>query len=214
MTEQNDNPIIRHLEHDFLSPLLQEHGFKQRGLTWNQAVDDMVRVLDVQLSKFSGPDRIDLTVNVGIWMRPVWRVSSAKKAPAFIEEHDCWPSFRIGQVMAEFHRDAIDKWWTLVKIDDVRSVGVDMRESISSFCVPFLKRFSSLVDVKRFYDAADLRIMPGGKLQLAILNNLLGDRESYERLIADLADKKFSFWHARVAEVVNRLDGWSRSIPR
>jgi hypothetical protein len=165
-----------------------------------------VDVLDVQVSRYSGPDQISLTINVGIWMRTVWIINSGKKARTFIEEHDCWPSFRIGQVMADFGPDALDAWWKLTSEDDVERVGIELCSKLSEKCLPFVNRFNTLEDVKAFYDAKKLRLMPGGKLYLAILNYLLGDREGYERLMADFADKKLSAWRPRVAEVIQRLE--------
>lgn len=206
--------MIRTLERDFLSPLLQQHGFKKKDLTWNRAVDDIVHVLDVQISKFSGPDRIDLTINVGILMRPVWMIYSAKTPPAFVKEQDCWPSFRVGNLLADFRRDAKDVWWTLTSEDDVERVGVELCTIVSDKCAPFLDGFRSPEDVKRFYDTTELRLMPGGKLYLAILNYLLGDHAGYERLIAGFADKKLRAWQPRVAEVVQRLENSTRGIPR
>lgn len=199
--------MIRKLEKTFLSPLLGQYGFKKKGLAWNYGAGDIVRVLDFQISKFSSPDRIDFTINLGIWMRPVWTVYTGKQAPAFIKEGDCWPSYRVGQVLADFRPDATDLWWTLTSEDEVERIGGEVCTIVSDKCLPFLNRFRSLEDVKRFYDTVELRLMPGGKLYLAILSHLLGDRAAYDRLIAEFADKRLSAWQPKVAETIQRLHG-------
>jgi hypothetical protein len=206
--------MIRALEGNFLSPLLKRHGFKRKSLTWNRASGDIVHVIDAQVSRFSGPDRVDLTVNVGIWARPLWIIYSAKETPSFVREHDCWPCFRIGQLLADFRRDAKDVWWKLTGEADVEMVGTELCSALSDKCIPFLNGFRSLEDLKRFCDTtADLRLMPGGKLYLAILNYKVGDRAGYERLITEFADEKLRAWQARVAEVVERLEASTGSIP-
>jgi hypothetical protein len=205
--------MIRKLDKAFLSPLLGQHGFKKKGLAWNHGSGDIVHVLDFQISKFSGPDRIDFTINLGIWMRPLWMVYTGKQTPAFIKESDCWPSYRVGQVLADFRPDAKDLWWVLTNEDEVERVGVEVGTIVSDKCLPFLSRFRSLEDVKRFYETVELRLMPGGKLYLAILSHLLGDRAAYDRLMADFTDKKLSAWQPKVAEVTQRLQGRRESVP-
>lgn len=202
--------MIRKLDKTFLSPLLGQRGFKKKGLAWNHGPGDIVHVLDFQISKFSDPGRIDFTINLGIWMRPVWTVYTGKQTPAFIKESDCWPSYRVGQVLADFRSDAKDLWWVLTSEDDVERIGVEICTIVSDKCLPFLDRFKSLEDVKQFYDTVELRLMPGGKLYLAVLSNLLGDRAAYDRLIADFTDKRLSAWQPKVAEVIQRLQ--SREI--
>ena len=200
--------MIRKLDKTFFSALLQQHGFKKRGLTWNQCSGDIVRVVDYQISKFSSSDRIDFTINLGIWMRPVWAVYTGRQAPKFIKEGDCWPSYRIGQVLADFRSDANDLWWTVTSEDEVERTGGEVCTMMSDKCLPFLNRFRSIEDVKRFYDTVGLRLMPGGKLYLAILSHLLGDRVAYDRLIAEFTDKRLSAWQPKVEEVIRRLHNW------
>jgi hypothetical protein len=205
--------MIRKLDKTFLSPLLGQHGFKKKGLVWNCGSDDIVHVLDFQISTFGGPDRTDFTINVGIWARPVWMVLSGRTPPTFIKEGDCHMIFRVGQVLAGFRPDAKDLWWTLTSEDDVERVGVEICSIVSDECLPFLSRFSSLEDVKRFYDTTELRLMPGEKLYCAVLNHLLGDRAAYDRLMAEFTDKKLSAWQPRVAEVTQRLQGRTGRVP-
>jgi hypothetical protein len=188
-----------------LSPLLFENGFKKRGLTWNRGSGEIVQVLDLQKSKFSDAERIDFTINVGIWARPVWMVLSGATPPRFIKESDCYTSFRVGQLLADFCPKATDLWWILTNENDVERVGVEVRTIVSDKCLPFLDRFRSLEDVKQFYDSTELRLMPGEKLYCAVLNHLLGDHAAYDRLMADFKDKKLSAWQPRVAEVTQRL---------
>jgi hypothetical protein len=99
-----NNPIKELIAHG-LGPRLRESGFKKRETTWNRRIEGVQHVVDLQVSRDS------FTLNFGVFLEEVWRVCWLKPAPRFIHESDCFPRFRIGQLLSGFQETALDKWW-------------------------------------------------------------------------------------------------------
>lgn len=86
---------VKEIIRDYIAPGLKEAGFEKSGATWNCRIDGVVYVVDLQSSR-SGSDRVDFTLNFGIWVEDVWKICWAKDNPRFIREEDCFPRFRVG----------------------------------------------------------------------------------------------------------------------
>ena len=90
-----------------LSQHLKEAGFKKQKTTWNRRIDGVRHVVDLQVSRDS------FTLNFGAFLEEVWEVVWLKPAPRFVHESDCFPRFRIGELLSGFQENALDRWWKL-----------------------------------------------------------------------------------------------------
>jgi hypothetical protein len=198
--------MIHVLDKKFLAPLLRGQGFKKKNLTWNRTNVDIVHVLDIQLSRFSNLEEIQLTVNIGICMHAVRAIYWGKEIPSFIEEIDCFPRFRIGKFLSDFQPDALDRWWSLRNKDDIDKVGRELQVILSERVIPFLNRITTMPQVKIFCDANPLHLFPADKLNFAILDYLMDDRVGYHTFIAEFSDKKLAAWQPKLSDIVGRLE--------
>lgn len=169
----------------------------------------MVHVLDIQTSRWHGDKTAVFTMNLGIWIEQVWRISRDKPVPTTIKEIDCFPRWRISYPMGS----ATDVWWT-VGARDVDGVGLELQGILLEKCIPFMDTLDSLSAVMAVAENPVLRRPPPGLLAYAVMKHLLGEpAEAKSHLSALLVNPKASDWHDHANIVLERLACLPQDFP-
>jgi hypothetical protein len=163
----------------------------------------MIHVVDIQVDRWSSEQNASFTMNLGVCVERVWRIVWDEPLPAPVKEVDCFPRWRIGDVMMGRPGDV---WWTVETSADLERTGSELREVLKEKCIPFMDKLTSLEAVVAAASAPMLRRHPAGLLGYAILKHLTGGvAEAAQLLNALLADPKGEAWHERVRGIVERL---------
>lgn len=139
-----------------------------------------------------------VTIGVGVLHSEVHRTCWGTEPGTVVEEPSCTVRARIGQLI-----DDKDLWWLL----DDRRILDDISEKTTAFALPFLERMHSLEVMKEFLTITQVtkHKYPPPIIYLAILMNLLEDREGGCKLLAELGGNTVGAWKLRIREVAGRL---------
>ncbi|HEY3520103.1 MAG TPA: DUF4304 domain-containing protein [Rhodanobacteraceae bacterium] len=175
---------------DLLKPL----GFHRRVAAWNREAGHLVEVIETQVSKAEDT----ITVNAGVLDRDVYLKLWGSQSPEFIDEPACTVRARVGELVA-----GKDLWWSLTN----ERVGEEIVKAIIEQLLPFLKRMHSRQDMVQWLTRGDVikKKYPLPIINLAILQNLLGESSEACALLANLEKKIIGAWRTRVVEVAERL---------
>ena len=135
---------------EWVTPLLEPHGFRKRNNVYERRVGDTAWIVDVQWSRWKSTDRAEFTLNCGVFVAGVTSVYFNRPDPSRIQVTDCCIHTRIG-MLAE---DKLDKWWRF-QADDVaaqvdRSIGEEASSRLRAHVIPFLNRFQTPQDALEF----------------------------------------------------------------
>ena len=201
--------LIASLVKNHIAPVLSSHGFRRTRLVWNRRLLCVVHVLDIQTSRWHGDKTAVFTMNLGIWIEQLWRISWDKPVPTTVKEIDCFPRWRISYPMGS----ATDVWWT-VGARDVEGVGLELQRILLEKCIPFMDALNSISAVVAAAADPVLRRFPAELLSYAILKHLFGEpAEASQILNALLADPKAEAWHPRVSGILERLACLPQNFP-
>jgi hypothetical protein len=132
-----------------LNDFYKGSGFRRKGHTYNRTLDfSIVHVINFQMGAYHFEQGYEIpglrynlygrfTVNIGIFIPPVYKLDIGKDVPKFISELHCQIRQRIGHLLP-IQRDC---WWTLKAKPQI--IATDMRNHFNKFVFPFLERFSS-----------------------------------------------------------------------
>lgn len=190
-----------------IDEVLQGRGFKREGLTWSRDYDGIIQLLNLQRSRFDAPGTFDVTLNIGIWIEHVWKICWNKPVPKVIRVEECFPQFRIAQLLSDFSPKTKDKWWRGTNLDDADRIGKELAILVKNRVLPFLEHHISEATIKELVTSnVLLTSQPAEKIYLSILAHRTGDERFCEKLLNELQqDKKLSAWHERVKSVRYRL---------
>lgn len=189
----------------YVASLLDSRGFRRSRLVWNREQAGIVHVLDVQVSRWSDAASVGFTVNLGVWIEELWKICWDKKPPAMIQESECFPRLRVGQLLGNgpLHKDV---WWTLAAPEDVDAVGSELQGILVVKCIPFLDKCNSIAAALAAAEDPALRRFPAERVSYAILTHLAGQWDHADRMLSEmLSDPKLKGWHERVRGVARRL---------
>jgi len=197
--------MINGLVESYISPLLMENEFIKKNYVWNRQNGKIIHVIELQKSRWNTKDRYDFTLNIGIWLKPLWEILWNKPAPSFVHSENCFPEYRVGEVL-EWDNSAKDLWWTLNPGTDVENLGVEIKNILQEKCLPFLNKCNSMQDVLCFAIKKDKRLHPYGKLAIATLNHLNGKYDIAEEILTEMeSNKKLEAWRDKIQKVRERL---------
>jgi hypothetical protein len=198
-------PMINDLVKNYIAPLLAENEFIRKRHVWNKHKRDVIHVIAIQKSQWNTKDKCTFTLNIGIWLKPLWEILQNKTAPSFIHPEDCFPEYRVGELL-EWDKPAKDLWWTLDQNTDAASVGTEIKNVLQKNCLPFLNKCNSLQDVLYFAIRKNKSLHPYGKLAIATLNHLNGKYDIAEEILTEMeSNKKLEAWREKIQKVRERL---------
>lgn len=188
-----------------VAPLLSSKGFRRSKLVWNRRLDGITHVLDVQLAKWSSTEKLNFTVNLGAFFERVWQAVWDKPVARTIQEVDCFPRLRIGQLIGEgpLHKDVS---WNIDDTTDVDAVGFELQGILMSKGLPFLDSLDSINAALTVAEAPMLRRFPAERLYYAAMKCVAGRHEEAAEILTEmLANPKLQAWHERIRGVSDRL---------
>lgn len=175
---------------DHLTPALKPPGLRKSGNVYRAARDGLWWLVDVQGSRWDGPDEVRFTLNAGVYVPGVLATYTGRPEPKQPGPGDCCISARIGMLTPERK----DLWWTLRNEDAGadEAIGREVGEAASTYLVPFLERFAGVEDVLRFLETAEPAFRqvqpqnPAIRMAYAAIIHHMGGRpqESRDRLEA------------------------------
>lgn len=174
------NNLVKELMTHGLGPRLREAGFKKRQTTWSRRIESVQHVVDLQVSRDS------FTLNFGVFLEEVWKVCWLKPAPRFVHESDCFPRFRIGELLSGFQENALDKWW---RFEDEGKAIEEVEDAVFGKGLAVLDSICTDRDALSFV-RENLRIrLPLEFLYLGVLEYQCGEKSSgvakLEQLLSD-----------------------------
>ena len=155
-----------------IAPLLKEAGFARRGVTWNRGGEAGIFVLNLQNSKPRIGGGIDVTINIGILIEDVWRLCWGRPVPDFVKEENCYPRFRIGDLLSNFAPRPLDKWWKIAAVDGPETT--EMVNAVRQDCLVYFDEIKSREVLTNFVQQKYKDRMPLEHLQRALLLGLEG----------------------------------------
>jgi len=191
---------------------LKERGFRKSGSTFmRRAEGGAAHVVDFQVSRYSDSGSAKFTINFGVALEEVWQVYYGHGVGTRVNEADCFPRFRVGEVIGEFGERAKDVWWTFVEGAAPVDIGAEVKACLLDRCLPILDRLDSIESVFQFLrEEAPLRHpAPSTMIDWAIVCHLHGDADQAESLLSELRSNSRlgDDWRVRIDDVRARLAG-------
>jgi len=184
---------------------LKASAFRRHGLTWNRTRGTIAHVVHLQRSRFTGPGVVKVTMNIGIWIEPVWKICWNKPTPKVIKEEECFPRFRIGKLVSDFSFKSADLWWKAVNTSQAQEVGQELTVLLKTKVFPFFERCWDEAAVKDLVTAnPSLVSQPVDKIYLSILAHQIGEERLCAELLSNLTGKA---WQELAKSVIERLHG-------
>ncbi|WP_300781038.1 DUF4304 domain-containing protein [Enhydrobacter sp.] len=178
-----------------LDKVFEPLGFKRHKNVWNREVSSFVDVADIQMRK--GGDAC--TLNVGVLDPDIHSTLWGEPRPRFVEQPTCTVAVRIGELI-----DGRDRWWSINDEGAIEDIG----RTATAYALPFLERMHAREAMRQWLietKVVQRRYLPP-IINLAILENLLGDATAGCNLLSYLHQKAVGAWQSRIAEVAKRLN--------
>jgi hypothetical protein len=172
-----------------LSPVLKKRGFKKSELTWNKNYYDFIQVINIQKSKYSDSNLVDLTLNLGVFSTAVFEIIWDKKAPKIAKEENCLLRTRIGPVIQnDFNGTAKDHWWRIENDIDIEKLTSELIDNLENIAIPFLDTFTNINKINEFL--TNLKgwqsEIPQHRLNMAVVAYQLGKVSDAEKIISEI----------------------------
>lgn len=203
-----------------IAPLLLEHGFKRKKSTWNRRLDDIVHMIEFQVSKGYSPRVVEsFTINVGVGVDSVSKAVHGS-VPTFYKDWSCITHERIGFLRHDDNH--FDKWWELRSEPDIARVVGDISHDLQRYAFTTLDQIRTIYDVRKFIMEVDSHkpkatMDPYVRLGLAVICYIVGEHEHYQHLRDNLLsghDLRYghALWHDRMSEVAARLEARDHDV--
>lgn len=131
---------------EHLAPPMANAGYRKRRHTWNNGGDGIVRVVQVDSSRFNTLPRQSFGLVLGVASSRVLRIVWAEDLPRFVGFAKCAyrtaTGFLPGQAPGPRGRPVSDSW-TVEHPRDVDVVGPQCAEVLTRFVLPFLSRVTT-----------------------------------------------------------------------
>jgi hypothetical protein len=113
-----NNKLVKIIS-ESIHPLLKSIGFRKKGRRWNRTRGNFVDVVQIQESTFRLDDRVDFTVNLGVFIPEFWEIIWGKSFTGIANEADCAVRNRLGDLLqGRIYGDSTDTWWSVSRYDD------------------------------------------------------------------------------------------------
>lgn len=192
----HDQEFVNEVIYKRVSPRLKQAGYRKNAFRFYCEFEDIVHLVDVQVGR---SDRNSFTYNFGVFDAEAWKCVWGGKVPRCPGPEDCFPSFRIGQLMASESRIELDKWWNA---GDAAQVD-DAMEKLDLIGLPFLSGFKSRCGVAR-WATRDTQGPPGLVLLAAATCAIAGDLKKSQEFLSILDKPQMKAWQPRI-EIVRKL---------
>lgn len=210
-----DSLLHRFLDRSSITTVLSKSGFRRFDLTWIRQLGSVSHIIEFQRSRFSGDGTEEFTINLGVAIEEVERIYSGEGFRRTIQESDCFPRFRVGEVLGGFSRGARDIWWQLSETQEYADLADEVKTIVVSTCVPVLDQLRSIDSVFDFITtkAPPRYPHPSTRIATAIIYYLHGEEKMAESVLAALESTATlaKEWLERILQVRERLGKSRRS---
>ncbi len=148
--------IIKDLIKETLFPPLNQRRFKKNAFTWHMNEDEIIKVVNIQFSKFNSANDSSFTINLGVFHPEFHAVRGSLPSSKNIKEYDCDVRIRIGKLMGK-----TDHWWDIAWNKDNEKVKSGFKYNVDKHVIPWVdtrwnleKIYNHYVENKRDFDAA------------------------------------------------------------
>jgi hypothetical protein len=139
-----------------MSPDLKASGYRKSAFTWHKLVGDVIKIVNVQLSRYNQLHESQFTINLGIYHEQFHKERGLPIPEKNIKEYDCDVRVRIGHLMGK-----TDHWWVVAYNKDNEKVKDGVRYNFVKHALPWIEGFGGLANMydwfaenKRHFDAA------------------------------------------------------------
>ncbi len=199
MNLKKDEKMFNDIMNKQIAPLLKSFGYKKSGLTWNKHAGDIIHVINIQSDSHNNQS---FTINLGIFDKNIWKICWGKETPKFVNEEDCFPRFRIGDLLSDFSDKGTDFWWSCNSSTNEQHLGNEILDMLKNKCIPLLERSANINLIEEFLTKKGINLMPIEKIYLGIIKYKLDKIISSNELFDQVSDISQS-WAKRI-EFVNK----------
>ena len=138
-----------------LAPLLRTHGFRKDGRTCRLSNDNVVRVVNLQGSRYNIGGEGEVTVNLGVLHPSAERVLRADgwavppPDPSRVKAFECTVKARIGHLMPQ----RSDTWWPLGR--RTKKSGRKIATAVQTYGLPWLQLCSDPLEAARWLESTN-----------------------------------------------------------
>ena len=169
-----------------LSESLKNDGYKKKGHTYYLNSNGLIKVVNIQLSRWNALGFGDFTINLGVCASGAESLLRDKtmKNPKIYE---CTIMKRIGELMPQKN----DMWWSVGPDINFEPEANKVRDAWINYGKPFLERFTNIVELKEYCLTHDMLI------QVAAICAFLGEieeaRDKLKAALSKFADSDSEF---------------------
>jgi hypothetical protein len=182
-----------------LTLLLQQHGFKAYGFSWNRPTAGFVDVVEVIWGKLDTQEDYSFTLEAGIcWVKAyefIWKHAPPQKLLAA----DCTIQQRAGFIVSNR-----DKWWESTDHSEAAMVA-EAREMVSAVVLPFFDGLHSPAALEPLLNARIRRTAPVSVIAKALLFQERGDIAGARDVLEERLEKPSNAWTPRYRALLEQL---------
>ena len=150
--------IIKEGFHEILKPL----GFRKKANNYYLQLDSIGQIVNIQKSMFGNKDRIDFTINTGIFVPQYWLAYynfHNKELPAYPTEPECLIRKRIGEIQNKH-----DTWYQVNEHTKEDELILIMKDNLTQFILPYFDSLNSIDEVVEYMEDEKMTDTPLAKL--------------------------------------------------
>ena len=134
--------VIKAIIAETITPDLKAAGYRKQAFTWRKQVEDVVKIVNVQLSRWNQSHESAFTINLGIYHELFHAERGMSPIGKSVNEPDCDVRERIGRLMGK-----VDYWWTVAHNKDNHKVKEGVRYNFVNHALPWIEGFGSLPEM-------------------------------------------------------------------
>lgn len=199
--------MIKQLVSQYVATDLKEVGFKKNRLVWNRPVDSITHVIEFQQSQWNDSTELQFTINIGVLSEQLWKTCNQALIPKTVREVDCFPRYRIGDLLSSSKEQKKDKWWALRSPDDINETGVEVNRVIQETCLPLLDRCNSHDSMLAIAGSYEKWHHPVDRISYSVLIYLVGRKAEAAHCLTNLEESlRSEAWRRKIRTVREHLE--------
>lgn len=174
-----------------IKPILKDIGYRKKGNTWNLCEDELIKVVNVQLSSVNSSSEAKFTINLGIFNQRFYNESLniGRVNVQNIKEYDCEIRKRIGEICQQN-----DLWWKVYSEQDNTTVLEDLKMKFIDYALPWLNSFKSLEDEYIYFNERQMH-------QKAFISAYILDKNTLlEHLREEIKEADTNYYYVKTIE--------------
>jgi hypothetical protein len=193
-TREIVNDCATAIHQEVLKPI----GFKKSGFNWTFA-DEWTRIINLQLSRWNSADDVQFTLNFGVFIPELHRLSERPCGDPPLKEPDCVVRARYGQLTPS----RLDHWWKVDAKTDSADLIRDVTGALVTYGLPWLNSLVGYPSVAFEYDRQKDLFMAGLAYHLAGQQLLATERM---KIAIERANSHFRPRAIRIADQLNLIE--------